>query len=163
MSYRDVAPTVPESVVTPEILGNFIGHFPLTLTDPCSFLLKLVMKMSYLSKKQTDFLLFESWTQALNLFETRLRTRNLLEALARALRSHRFYRENSLECVNRFFVMGTHRRSRRGGKPQITCNVVIRNFRKRNFFVGRRYRRRKDQKPWPGVGTSLGFCSRKRA
>ena len=37
-----------------------------------------------------------------------------------------------------------------GSKPQITCNDVIRNFRKEKFFVGQRYRRIKNQKSRPG-------------
>ena len=64
VSLRDVAPTAPESAVTPEGLPSLL----LTLTNPCSFLLTVVMKMSYLSKKRTVLLLFEPWTQALNLF-----------------------------------------------------------------------------------------------
>ena len=35
-------------------------------------------------------------------------------------------------------------------KPQITCNDVIRNFRKK-LFVEQRYRRIEDQKPWSGL------------
>ena len=35
---------------------------------------------------------------------------------------------------------------------QITCNDIIRNF-ERGVFVGQRYHRMEDQKPWPGVGT----------
>ena len=47
----------------------------------------------------------------------------------------------------------------------MTCNDVIRNFRKRNFFrkgqrnfrKGQRYRRMYDQKPWPGLALNEEF------
>ena len=38
-----------------------------------------------------------------------------------------------------------------GTKPQTTCNDVIRNFRKKELFVGQRYRRMEDLKPWSVV------------
>ena len=34
-----------------------------------------------------------------------------------------------------------------GAKPQITCSDVIRNFQKKELFVGQRYRKMKDLKP----------------
>ena len=33
-----------------------------------------------------------------------------------------------------------------GGKPQITCNDIFRNFRKSTFLWGQRYRKMEDQK-----------------
>ena len=46
-------------------------------------------------------------------------------------------------------------------KPQITCNDVIKFFRKDGLFTGRRYRRIEDQKPGPGLACNLGFAEEK--
>ena len=48
-----------------------------------------------------------------------------------------------------------------GSKPQITCNDVIRNFRKEKFFVGQRYRRIENQKSRPGLAVAQKFAKRK--
>ena len=42
--------------------------------------------------------------------------------------------------------------------PQITCNDVIKIFRKEGLFTGQRYRRMEDQKPGPGFACNLGFA-----
>ena len=48
-----------------------------------------------------------------------------------------------------------------GSKPQITCNDVIRNFRKEKFFVGQRYRRIENQKSRRGLAVTQKFAERK--
>ena len=52
-----------------------------------------------------------------------------------------------------------------GAKSQITCNVGHksrpRNFRKEKFFVGQRYRRIEDKKPWPGLALKQDFAKEK--
>ena len=40
---------------------------------------------------------------------------------------------------------------REGGKPQIACYDVIRNFSKAELFAVQRYRRMEGQKPWPDL------------
>ena len=49
-----------------------------------------------------------------------------------------------------------------GGKPPITCNDVIRNFQKKELFMGQRYRRMEDHKPWPGLALYQDFAKRRR-
>ena len=38
------------------------------------------------------------------------------------------------------------------GKPQNAC-ITSKGFSKEELFVGQRYRRMEDQKPWPASGT----------
>ena len=46
-----------------------------------------------------------------------------------------------------------------GGKgDQITCNDAIKQFRNEKLFTGQRYRKIKDQKPWPGSARNQNFC-----
>ena len=48
-----------------------------------------------------------------------------------------------------------------GGKLQITCNDLIGNFRQRNF-MGQRYRRMEDQKPWPSLARNKDFAKARK-
>ena len=43
----------------------------------------------------------------------------------------------------------------------MTLNDVIKFFRKEGLFMGQRYRRMEDQKPWPGLACNLGFAKEK--
>ena len=50
-----------------------------------------------------------------------------------------------------------------GGGPNLKSHVKTSSESlKEVFFMGQRYRKMEDQKPWPGVGKQLGTRSRKK-
>ena len=49
----------------------------------------------------------------------------------------------------------------RGAKPQITCNDIIKNFRKEQLFMRPRYCGMEDQKLEPGLACTLNLLTRK--
>ena len=44
-----------------------------------------------------------------------------------------------------------------GVKPKITYNGIIRNFQE-ELFVGQKYPRMENQRPWPGLALNQGFA-----
>ena len=45
-----------------------------------------------------------------------------------------------------------------GEEDQITCNDVIKQFENEKLSTGQRYRKMKDQKPWPGLARNHNFA-----